>query len=98
MTKELIKAIMNTSKLKSRYTKWPSRKKLFAFKKQKNGCKILNKKTKKNYFSEINSNGEMGNKKVWNTVKPFLKSKSFPNNKDIVLHIDDKTGKLTIKL
>ena len=49
MTKELSKAIMNRSKLKNRYTKWPSRENFLAFKKQKN----LNIKTKKNYFSKL---------------------------------------------
>ena len=32
MTKELSKAIMNRSKLKNRYTKWPSRENFLAFK------------------------------------------------------------------
>ena len=57
MTKELSKAIMNRSKLKNRYTKWPSRENVLVFKKQKNICKSLNKKTKKNHFSKITSNG-----------------------------------------
>ena len=90
MTKELSKAIMNRSKLKNRYTKWPSCETL-AFKKQKNICKNLNKKTKKNYFSKITSKGVKGNKQFWNTVKPFLMSKDFLHNEDIALHIGDKT-------
>ena len=71
MTKELSKAIMNRSKLKNRYTKWPSRENFLALKKQKNICKNLKKKTKKNYFSKITSNGVMGNKHFWNTVNLF---------------------------
>ena len=86
MTKELSKAIMNRSKLKSRYRKWPSLENFLAFEKQKNICKNLNKKTKKNYFSKITSNGVMGNKQFWNTVKPFLTSKGFLHNEDIALH------------
>ena len=91
MTNELSKAIMNKSKLKDRYTKWLSHETFLAFKKQKNICKNLNKKTKKNYFSKITSNGVIGNKQFWNTVKPFLTSKGFLQNKDTVLHIHDKT-------
>ena len=91
MTKELSKAIMNRSKLKNRYTKWPSRENFLAFKIQKNICKDFNKKTKKNYFSKITSNGVIGNKQFWNTVKPFLTYKGFPHNEDIALHIGDKT-------
>ena len=46
---------------------------------------------KQNYFSENISNGVMGNKQFWNTVKPFLVSKGFLHNEDIALHISDKT-------
>ena len=74
---------MNSSKLKNRYTKWLSRENFLAFNKQKNICKNLSKKTKKNYFSKINSNGVMGNKLLWNTVKPFLMSKGFLHYKAI---------------
>ena len=76
MTKELSKAIMNRSKLKNRYTKWPSRENFLAFKKQKNICKNLNKKVKKNYFSKITSNGVMGNKQFFKMFKKDLKRDS----------------------
>ena len=46
MTKQLSKAIMNTSKLRNRYIKWPSRETL-DYKKAKNICNNLNKFTKK---------------------------------------------------
>ena len=91
MRKELSKAIMNRSKLKNKYTKWLSRENFFAFKKQKNIRKNLNKKSKKNYFSKITSNGVMENKQFWNTFKPFLTSKGFLHNEDTALHIGDKT-------
>ena len=91
MTKKLNKAIMNRPKLKNRYAKWPSRDNFLPFKKQKSICKNLNKKTKKNYFSKITSNGVMGNKQFWSTAKTFLTSKGFLHNEDIVLPIGDKT-------
>ena len=61
------------------------------FKKQKNICKNFNKKTKKNHFSKITTNGLMGNKQFWDTVQPFLTPKGVLRNKDIALDIDDKT-------
>ena len=79
---------MNRSKLKNRYTKWPSCENFLAFKKQKKICKNLNKKTKKNYFSKINSNGVIGNKQFWNAAKPFRTSKGILHNKDIAFHTD----------
>ena len=91
MTKEISKRIMNRSKHKNRSTKWPSRENFLAFKKQKNICKNLNKKTKKNYFSKITSNGVMGNKQFRDTVKPFLTSKGFLQNEDIAVHIGNMT-------
>ena len=91
MTKDLSKAIMNRSILKNRYTKWLPCENLFAFKRQEIICKNLNKKTKKNYFCKITSNGVMGYKQFWNTVKPFLTaSKGFLHNEDIALRIGDK--------
>ena len=33
----------------------------------------------------------MGNKHIWNLVKPFLTSKGFLHNEDIALHIGGKT-------
>ena len=33
----------------------------------------------------------MGNKQFWNTVKPFLIAKGLLHNRDIVLHVGDKT-------
>ena len=53
MTKELIWAIMSRSKLKNRHTKWWPQESFLEFKKQRNICKNLNKKTKNNYFSKI---------------------------------------------
>ena len=82
---------MSRSKLKNRYTKWPSCENFLASKKQKNICKNLNKKTKKSYFFKISLSGVMGNMQFWNTVKPFLTSQDFLHNEDIALHFGDNT-------
>ena len=44
VTNELSKAIMNRSKIRNIYTKWPSCENFLAFKKQKNICKNLKQK------------------------------------------------------
>ena len=77
MTKGLIKAIMNRSKHKNKYTKWPSRKSFLSFKKQRNIFKNHNKKTKKNYFSKITSNRVKGSKQFWIESNLFWRSKLF---------------------
>ena len=50
MSKELSKAIMNRSKLRNRYTKWPSCENFLAFKKRNNICNNLSQKLKKEFF------------------------------------------------
>ena len=47
MTKELGKSIMNRSRFKNRYLKWPSRENFLDYKKAKNLYNSLNKKAKK---------------------------------------------------
>ena len=90
MTKELGKSIMNRSRFKNRYLKWPSRENFLAYKKAKNLCNSLNKKAKNTYFEKATENGVMGSEKFWSTVKTFLSSKGFIYNNDITIEIDSK--------
>ena len=90
MTKELSKSIMNRSRFKNRYVKWPSRENFLSYKKAKNLCNSLNKKAKKTYFEKATENGIKGSKKFWSTVKPFLSSKGFIHNDDITIETDNK--------
>ena len=53
MTKQLSKAIMNRSKLRNRYIKWPSRENFLDYKNAKNTCNNLNKFPKKSYFDKL---------------------------------------------
>ena len=53
MTKNLSKVIMNRSRLRSKYLKWPSRENFFEYKKVKIICNSLNKSNKKAYFADI---------------------------------------------
>ena len=47
MTKQLNKAIMDRSRIKNRYLKWPSRENFLEFKEAKRLCKNLTKKAEK---------------------------------------------------
>ena len=47
MNKELSKVIMNKSRLRNKYLKWPSRENFLAYKKVKKKCNTLTRKTKK---------------------------------------------------
>ena len=88
MTKEPRKAIMDRSRFKNKYLKWPSRENFLAYKKAKNICNSLNKKAKKDYFKKATADGVMSNRKFWNTVKPFLTSKGFLHNDNISIDIN----------
>ena len=75
MTKQLSKAIMEKWKSRNKYLKWPSRENHVSYKKYKNKCNSLTKKTKKIFSKEVTKDGIMSNKKFWSTVKPFLANK-----------------------
>ena len=88
MTKELRRAIMDRSRLKNKYLKWPSRENVLAYKKAKNICNLLNKKAKKDFFKKARSDGVISNTNFWSTVKPFLTSKGFLHYDNISIDIN----------
>ena len=89
MTKVLSKAIMEKSKSRNNYLKWPSRGNYVSYKKSKNRCNSLTKKAKKIFFKEATKDGIMSNKKFWSTVKPFLTNKDCISNDFISAEKDD---------
>ena len=80
MTKKLSKAVMEKSKARNKYLKWPSRENYLSHKKTKNKCNTLTRKAKKNFFREATKDGIMSNKRFWSTVKPFLTNKGCISN------------------
>ena len=85
MTKELSKAIMNKSKIRQKYRKWPSRENFLALTEAKTFCNKLSKSVKKAYFHKVTGKGFVNNKTFWNTVKPFLTNKDFLTNETIAI-------------
>ena len=57
MTKDLSKAIMNKSKTRNRYLKWPPRENFLTMKNAKNLCNNLIKTNKKFYFQNVTQKG-----------------------------------------
>ena len=45
------------------------------FSKQSNNCVSLSRKTKQNFYSDINENNEIDDKKVWKTLTLLLVNK-----------------------
>ena len=84
MTKELQKEIMKRSKLKNKYNKKRNYENWFLYKKQRNYCLSLMKKTKKAYFAKLNIKEIGDNKTFWKTVRPYFSDK------------DNKSSKITL--
>ena len=76
MNKELKKANMVRSKLRNKFLKSRSEGDRKAYNKQRNMCVKLLKKTKRSYFSNLNTKSVVGNKKFLKTVKSFFSDKS----------------------
>ena len=75
MNKTLSKEIMTRSRLRNKYNRNPTEENLIAYKKQRNYCVKLSRKTKKDYFSNLDEQNITDNKKFWDSVKPLFSDK-----------------------
>ena len=81
MTKALRKAIMTRSRLKNIYNKKRSYDNWDKYKKQRNFCVKLLRKTKQDYFNNIDIKSVSDTKKFWKTIKPYFSNKGLNSNK-----------------
>ena len=84
MNKTLSKEIMKRSNLRNKYLKSRSEEDRQRFRKQRNLCVSLLRKTKRSYYSNFNEKNVIDNRKFQKTVKPILLNK-FVNNEKITL-------------
>ena len=84
MNKELRKAIMIRSKLKNIADKTNDPLHILRYKKQRNICVYLNKKSKREAMAKINVERIENSKTFWKVYKPFL-SKKFTSDDKIIL-------------
>ena len=89
MIKHLRKAIMNRSRSKHKYLKFPPRENFLHMKSMKNKCNSLCKKAKTQYFITCTSKNS-SNKQFWDLVKPFLTNKSFLSSDSITIKVKDR--------
>ena len=90
MNKELSKVIMNKSRLRNKYLKWPSRENFLAYKKVKNKCNTLTRKTKKRYFEYVAKNKNFATSKIfWNTVRPCITNKATVSDENIKIKAEE---------
>ena len=75
MTKTLKKAIMHRSKFKNIYIKNRTGDNWESYKEQRNFCENLLRKTRNDYFQNLNIRDLSDNKKFWKTIKPYFGNK-----------------------
>ena len=89
MNKELQKEIYMRSRLRNKHWVEPSAENKAAYKKQRNKCVKIRRKSIKRYMDKISEKGIETIKSFWNFIKPLMANKSLIANKDITL-IDGK--------
>ena len=81
MNKILQKAIMSRSRLLNRYRKEKTEASRSAYKRQINFCVKLFRKTKKEFYNNLNVKYITKNKLFWNTVKPSFTGKTLKDER-----------------
>ena len=89
MTKKLHKEVMTRSRLLNKYNKNRTYENWSNYKKQRNICKNIVKKTKADYFNNIDIKNTIDNKRFSTAMKPFLTDKSKTCN-NIILNENNK--------
>ncbi len=85
ITKALRKEIMKRSRLRNRVIKQNSELNIIAYKRQRNLCTSLIRKTKKEFYSNLNPINIVDNKRFWNTVKPLFSDKSITGQNLVII-------------
>ena len=89
MIKALHKAIVIRSKLKNKYNKNRTGENWASYKKQRNFCVNLQRKTKIDYFNDLNIKNITDNKAFWKTIKPHFSNKGL-NSSSLILSEKNK--------
>ena len=76
MNKTLSKAIMLRTKLSNKFLKYRSNENKTSYVKQQNHCVSLLRKTRREYYSNLDEKGIGDNKTFWKIVKPMLSKKN----------------------
>ena len=75
MTKTLRKAIMLRYQLKNKFIKSRNKEDWSNYKKKRNFCTNHLKKSKQNYFGQLDMKHLNDNRKFWKIIKPFFPTK-----------------------
>ena len=79
---------MKSSKLNNNFNKNRNHENWCKYKTQRNYCVNLLRKSKKQYFSNINVSDVTDNKSFWKSVKPYFSNKGSNSNKITLVEND----------
>ena len=94
MTKELSKAVITRSRLRNSYNHNKTAENWELFRKQRNLCVTLRRKSIRNYFAGISQRESVKSTTFWKTIRPFLNNKDGLNNEPLSLF---KNGELVTR-
>ena len=77
ITKALRKEIMHRFRLRNKFLKERTNESKIAYNKQRNICVSLLRKTKRDYFANLDTKIMKVNRKFWKTVNPLFSEKSY---------------------
>ena len=89
MNKTLSKAIMQRSKLRNIFLKNRTEENRNNYAKQRNLCVTLLRKSKREFYGNLNEKKLCDNKKSWGVVKPVLSNKVVSNEKITLVEKDN---------
>ena len=89
MNRILSKEIMKRSRLRNKFLKSKSEADKKNYVKQRNYCVSLLRRTKKEYYGNLDPRKVADNRIFWRTVKPFLSNKSVENEKIILVEKEE---------
>ena len=85
INKQLRKEVYGRSLLRNKFNRKPKKLNWEMYKKQRNKCVKLRKRSIKTYIENITKSGVMSNKTFWRTVRPFLTNKGILIDDEISL-------------
>ena len=100
INKSLSKVIMLRRNLRNKFLKNKSNENKTNYLKQRNRCVSLLRKTKREYYSNLDEKNICDNKAFWKIVKPILSKKIMSNQRITLIENDEifKTEKETAKV
>ena len=85
MNREFQKEIYVSSRLRNKFCDEASAENKAAYKKQRNKCVKIRRKSIKRYMDKVSEKGIETNKSFWNFVKPFMTNKGMVASNDLTL-------------